>query len=225
MQLIPALLTNNVLLNGLILLYTILNILACCKNGIFRLALADLGDTHNERLFSPEETRLIKIRPFLLIQYYLFFGLSLFTIVIPEPAETLKGLLTPSKDVYILLGLCIAVPLAWFLFQRFFRLWLCFIFGSSSRMVIFERIYNAGHLLAGPLVMTIFTAIVIGDLSQIVSAILLTSTFIITQLVFVLYGFKIFFKNFSSFCLIFVYLCALEIAPLAVIYVKLWLEK
>lgn len=222
---IPAQLANNILLIGLILFYAFIDILAWSKNGILLQELRALKDTHNERTFNIGELRFIHIKPLLFLQYPLFFGLCLFTIVFPEPGEILKRLLRPSSDVYLPLAACIAVPLLWYLLQRFFHVWICYIFGGDTRIIILERVYKASHLLAGPIVLLIFTSIVTWQISTFISAILLIGTFIITQVIFIFCGIKIFFNGFGSLCLIFVYLCTLEIAPLVVIFTKLGLGK
>lgn len=225
MQLIPAQLASNIVLIILILVYAIINILAWSKNGILVQEFASLKDTHNERTFSLGEPDFNKTKPFLVIQYYLFFAFSLYVAFVSEPAESLKGLMTFSQDVYLMLGICIAFPLAWYFLQFFFFHWICFIFGGDSRIVIIDRIYRATHMLAGPVIMVLFSVVVICNLSAFWTTILLTGTFIITQIIFIFSGFKIFFSSFGSFCLIIVYLCALEIAPLAVLYVKMGLDK
>lgn len=221
MELIPAQLAHNPAAAGLILLYAIINILAWGKNGIFIQELAALKDTRNERTFSLGEAHFNKIRPMLIIQYYIFFGLSLYTVVVPHPAETLKSIMGIPLEVYYTLAICVAIPIAWYFLQYFFFHWICFIFGGDSRIVILERIYKAIHILAGPVAMVLFSVITIADISVLWTSILLTGIFIITQIVFIYSGFKIFFSSFGSLCLFFVYLCALEIAPLAVIYIKL----
>lgn len=225
MHLIPAQLASNIVLILFILAYAIINILAWSKNGILVQEFASLKDTHNERTFSLGEPDFNKIKPFLVIQYYLFFAFSLYVAVVSDPAESLKGLMSFSQDVYLMLAICIAFPLAWYFLQYFFFHWICFIFGGDSRIVILDRIYQATHMLAGPIVMVLFSLVVIGNLSAFWTTILLTGTFILTQLIFIFSGFKVFFNSFSSLCLIIVYLCALEIAPLAVLYVKLGLDK
>ena len=221
MELIPAQYSSNIILICLIFLYAIFNILAWGKNGLYTQEIESIKDTKNERTFTSAEIKFDKIKPFLSIQYYLFFGLCLFVSVIPEPAESLSGLQTLSASVYLKLAICIAAPVIWFFLQKGLFHWTCFIFGGDSRIVILERVYNAIHFLAGPLVLFLFSAIVVTELSSFWSAILLTSIFIITQLTFIFSGFKVFLNGIGSFCLIFVYLCALEITPLAIIYAKL----
>ena len=225
MELISTQLSQNVIMICLIMIYAIIDILACGKDGLLNQELETLKDMHNERTFSLGEARHTWTKPFLLIQYFLFFGLCLYYAVIPDSAESLNGLFDFSAEVYGALGICIAVPLIWALLHYFFVHWTSFIFGGDSRIVILDRIYNAIHMLAGPLTGALFLVVVIAQIPAFWAVILLSSIFIITQIVFIFCGFKVFFNSFGYFCIFFVYLCALEIAPLAVIYIKLGLEK
>ena len=84
MQLIPVQLASNAVLIALILLYAIIDILAWSRNGIFVQELKALKDTSNERTFSEGEKRFSRLNPFIFMQYYLFFGLSLLTVIFPD---------------------------------------------------------------------------------------------------------------------------------------------
>lgn len=221
MELIPVQLAHNVIIITIVLAYAILNILAWSVNGVFRQEYIYLKDTKNERTFSLGETRFSKIKPLLIIQYYLFFGLCLYTVYVPDCAHSLIGLYSLDKEVLTTLAICIAIPYLWYALQYFLFHWVCFIFGGDSRIVILERIYRSIHILAGPLVMLLFGVVVVAEILPIWTAILLTAIFIITQIIFIISGIKIFSTGISSFCLVFVYLCTLEIAPLVVIYHKL----
>ena len=225
MQLIPAQLTSNVLLITLILIFAVIDILAWSRNGIFMQEVKALRDTRNERTFSVGEQRFSSLKPFIFIQYYLFFGLCLFAVVFPDAGELLQTLPALSLDVGLKLAICIGLPLFWYLLQRFFHVWISFIFGGNTHLIILERIYKSTHLLAGLLTWALFTAVIVGHISAITTSILLIGIFILTQLIFIFCGIKIFLCNFSSLCLIIVYLCALEIAPLVVVFIKLGLGK
>lgn len=221
MELIQAQYANNILLIIIVLLFAVINILAWSRNGIFIQEWALLKDTHNERTFSLGEPLFKQIKPLVIGQYYLFFGLCLFTIIFPDSEKALQELCEFNRDVLLNILICIAIPFVWFLLQFFFFRWVCYIFGGDSRIVILQRIYNAAHMLAGPLTMVLFLAIMIVQIPPILSAILLTAIFIITQIIFIFSGIKIFLDGFGSLCVIFVYLCALEIAPLLIIYSKI----
>ena len=225
MQLIPAQLASNAVLIALILLYAIIDILAWSRNGIFVQELKALKDTSNERTFSEGEKRFSRLNPFIFMQYYLFFGLSLLTVIFPDAGQMLQTLPTISADIALKLAFCIGLPLFWYLLQRFMHVWINFIFGGHPHLIILVRIYKSTHLLAGLFTWALFTAVVTWQLSSTTTAILLIGIFIITQLVFIFSGIKIFLRDFGSLCLIIVYLCALEIAPLAVIAIKMGLGK
>lgn len=225
MQLIPAELENNSLLVGLILFYAIIDMLAWSRNGILRKELLAYKDTRNQRMFNMRRTRFTRLRPLLFSQYYLFFGLCLFTIAFPNSDDLLRFLPQLTTDTAIKLAMCIAVPLLWYMLHCFFQKWGNFIFGGDERTDILLRIYKTSHMLAGQFVLLLFTVTVIADFGTVMTTILLIGIFIITQLVFILYGFKLFLRGFWSLCLIFVYLCALEIAPLAVFLVRIGVGK
>ena len=225
MQLIPAELENNSLLVGLMLFYAIIDMLAWSPNGILRKELLAYKDTRNKRMFDMRRTRFTHLKSLLFSQYYLFSGLCLFTIAFPNSGDLLRNLPQLTADTAIKLASCIAVPLLWYMLHFFFQKWGNFIFGGDERTDILMRIYKISHMLAGQLVLLLFTAIVIADIGSFMTTILLIGIFIITQLVFILYGFKLFFRGFWSLCLIFLYLCALEIAPLAVFLVRIGVGK
>lgn len=225
MQLIPAELENNSLLVGLMLFYAIIDMLAWSRNGILRKELLAYKDTRNKRMFDMRRTRFTHLKSLLFSQYYLFSGLCLFTIAFPNSGDLLRNLPRSTADTAIKLASCIAVPLLWYMLHFFFQKWGNFIFGGDERTDILMRIYKISHMLAGQFVLLLFTAIVIADIGSFMTTILLIGIFIITQLVFILYGFKLFFRGFWSLCLIFLYLCALEIAPLAVFLVRIGVGK
>ena len=225
MQLIPAALENNSLLVGLMLFYAIIDMLAWSRNGILRKELLAYKDTRNKRMFDMRRTRFTHLKSLLFSQYYLFSGLCLFTIAFPNSGDLLRNLPRLTADTAIKLASCIAVPLLWYMLHFFFQKWGNFIFGGDERTDILMRIYKISHMLAGQFVLLLFTAIVIADIGSFMTTILLIGIFIITQLVFILYGFKLFFRGFWSLCLIFLYLCALEIAPLAVFLVRIGVGK
>ena len=225
MQLIPAELENNSLLVGLMLFYAIIDMLAWSHNGILRKELLAYKDIRNKRMFDMRRTRFTHLKSLLFSQYYLFSGLCLFTIAFPNSGDLLRNLPQLTADTAIKLASCIAVPLLWYMLHFFFQKWGNFIFGGDERTDILMRIYKISHMLAGQFVLLLFTAIVIADIGSFMTTILLIGIFIITQLVFILYGFKLFFRGFWSLCLIFLYLCALEIAPLAVFLVRIGVGK
>lgn len=225
MQLIPAELENNSLLVGLMLFYAIIDMLAWSRNDILRKELLAYKDTRNKRMFDMRRTRFTHLKSLLFSQYYLFSGLCLFTIAFPNSGDLLRNLPRLTADTAIKLASCIAVPLLWYMLHFFFQKWGNFIFGGDERTDILMRIYKISHMLAGQFVLLLFTAIVIADIGSFMTTILLIGIFIITQLVFILYGFKLFFRGFWSLCLIFLYLCALEIAPLAVFLVRIGVGK
>lgn len=221
METFPLELSQNIVLISLVLFYVFVNILAWSKGGVMFRELDALLDMRNERTFNFGEIDFGWTSPFLRIQYYLFFGLCLFLAAIPNAVELLEGLLTLSADLYIRLGICIVLPFVWSVLHFILYHWICFMFGGDSRIVILDRFYLAVHTFAGPLVMVLFLASIVTEISPILIAVLLSLIFIIVQIAFIFSGFKIFFNSFSSICLFFVYLCALEISPLALLYVKL----
>lgn len=214
-------LADNPFVVTLILSYALMNVLAWSEGGIFLREIETLKDMHNERTFVIGNTRMGKIRPLLFFQYFLFFGLCLFCAVSSNPTDAFWCRNISPITLFLQLLGCIAIPLGWFALHHFFSHWLCFIFGGNSKLVILDRIHKADYLIAGPAVLMCFFAVAVMEISSLMTAILLSAIFIITQIVFIFSLFKIFFSGFGSLCLFLLYLCTLEIAPLAVLFVKL----
>ena len=126
-----------------------------------------------------------------------------------------------DSDLLTVIALCVAVPCVWFLVHLILLHWFDYIFGTHNRLAIVDRIYLGYHLLYSPIIYVMFVMFVIADLPRIMIAILLFVFFIITQILLVYSIFRIFSNNKGSIYVILLYLCALEIAPLAVIYAKL----
>lgn len=193
--------------------------LYCCRpNGEIRQQLINLVNTKDERSFSVNEGGLSFGEIVLLLQWFLFFGLIIFTYVNGEFFEDLSS---PTLQTWQQLGICIAVPMVWYVIQWCLYHWWVYLFQESGRGKILSRVYKALHILSAPLSMLVFMFEMSGILSPDYSYILLIIIFIIAQFVLFLSGIRIFWNGIGTICFIILYLCAFKIAPLLVLWIKL----
>ena len=190
----------------------------CGPNGVIRRQLVNLLDTRNERSFSIDESGFSIGSLALLAQWFFYFGLILFTYVDSEFYEDLNNF---SLETLRQIGICIAVPLIWFIGQWILYHWWTYLFQESGRAKILSRIYRALHILSAPLAMLVFMFEMTGMLSPDYSYILLIIIFIIAQIAFILSGIRIFWSGIGTICFIILYLCAFKIAPFLIIWTKL----
>ena len=221
MQLIPPQLANNEILVSVIFFFALISLIAWRRNGELAKEFSKLREVKQVRTFNKTTKSSAIVKGFLFLQYYIFFGLSLYLIFETEPAKTLQGLYEFDSDLLTVIALCVAVPCVWFLVHLILLHWFDYIFGTHNRLAIVDRIYLGYHLLYSPIIYVMFVMFVIADLPHVIIAILLFVFFIITQILLVYSIFRIFSNNKGSIYVILLYLCALEIAPLAVIYAKL----
>lgn len=187
-------------------------------NGELRQQLTNLLDVKNVRTFGVDESGLNFIQMLLLLQWYLFFGLILFTYIDGEFFDDLSNL---DTDTLLSLGICIAIPALWFLVQSMLYHWWSYLFQETGRVKILARVYKALHIIAAPIALVVFLLEMAGILSPEYSYILLILIFIIAQIIFILSGIRIFWSGIGTLCFIFVYLCAFKIAPILLILTKL----
>ena len=221
MQLIPPQLANNEILVSVIFFFALISLIAWRRNGELAKEFSKLKEVKQVRTFNKTTKSSAIVKGLLFLQYYIFFGLSLYLIFETEPAKAMQGLYEFDPDLLAVLALCIAVPCVWFLVHLILLHWFDYIFGTHNRLAIVDRIYLGYHLLYSPIIYVMFVVFVIADLPHVIIAILLFVFFIITQILLVYSIFRIFSNNKGSIYVILLYLCALEIAPLAVIYAKL----
>ena len=99
-------LQNNSVLVILIIVFSVVDVLACHPKGMLMHQLSWLGDTRNARTFEASAVIYPWLRPMLLIQLYLFTGLSLFCVFDDAPAAHLQA---PTLDTWLLLLYCFVV--------------------------------------------------------------------------------------------------------------------
>jgi len=220
MQFLPPHIADNEIIIALIFIFAIVDIVAWRKNGVLMNEFQKLSELSQPRSFKKNSGGIRVTKFFLYTQYCLFFGLSLFLLVETNPAESLRGLYEMNNDVIQLIGLCALAPLFWFLFHLAMFHWFDYIVGGQEKLAIIDRVYFAHHLLSSPLIMLLFIFFILANISTFNVAILLCAYFIITQILLIYSIFSVFSTNKSSTLYILLYLCALEIAPLAVIYAK-----
>ena len=221
MQFLPIYISDNEILTALIFVFVLIDILTFKKDGFLRHEIEKLKELRQVRTFNKNKKGFKTFRTLLFFQYYIFFGLCLYLAIDPNPAVALKGLYDIHSNIYLVLALCISAPFIWFLIHLFLFHWFGYIFGGNHKMAIIDRIYFAYHIIASPMLLAMFIFFVVADIPSIIVAILLCAFFIIIQILLIYSVFAIFSNNKSSFYIILLYLCALEIAPLAIIYAKM----
>lgn len=208
---------NNAFIVGLIIVFAAIDLLACHPKGILRHQLAWLYDTRNARTFESSSVAYPWLKPILFAQLYIFTALSLFCILDDSPAAHLAA---PGLPTWQLLAICLCSPLLMLAIQYFCYNWFCYLFRTKSQQIIMNRTYSAALLLLSPFATLIFIGTMVSSFSMQTTLILLATLFILSQILFIISGFRIFSKGFGSFFIIIVYLCTLEIAPLWVIWIK-----
>lgn len=212
------LLQDNMLLTGLVLAFLAADLLAIRVKGVLRYQASWLIDTRSARTFESTAVIYPWIKPLLLIQVFLFFGLSLFCVVDTNYSE---HLLHPDLHSYHLLVYCIAALLGWYLWQTLLVNWFCYLFGIKEKRSIMNRSHIAIFAVLAPFSMLLFILLMANMISAETTIILLALLFILSQISFIFNGFKIFFEGIGTLLLLIVYLCTLEIAPLLVIWAKM----
>lgn len=183
-----------------------------------RRQLESMMDTKNERSFNADEGGLDFGRFLLIVQYFIFFGLVIYTNV---NADYVEDLILPDSDTWYELSFCIAAPAFWFFIQWVLYRWWSYIFHMEGKATILSRIYKAVHMLGAPIALVVFILELVGAISPENSWILLLLTFIIAQIVFIFSGIKIFWSGIGTLCFIILYLCAFKIAPILLLLAKL----
>lgn len=194
------------------------NLYFCGPNGVIRRQLVNMVESKNERSFNADETGISMGNILLLMQWFFFFGLILFTYINSEFYEDLSNLSLKTLEQ---LALCMAVPMIWFIVQWALYHWWTYLFQESGRTKILSRIYRALHMIAAPIAMLVFMFEMTGILSPDHSYILLIIIFIIAQIAFILSGIRIFWNGIGTLCFIIMYLCAFKIAPFLILWTKL----
>ncbi len=210
-------LKDNVVLVGLALVFIVADMLACCNKGVMQHQFSWIANTRNARTFESVVVIFPWIKPLLIVQMFLFCGLTVFCLLDDAPAE---HLLSGQPMTWANLALCIAVPFAWFVLQGVLFNWFCYLFDLKDKRTIMNRSYLAAFVIPAPLSMLLFIGLASGWITAQIALVLLVVLFILSQFAFIFSGIKIFYDGFGSLCLIIAYLCTLEIAPLVVIWAK-----
>ena len=182
-----------------------------------RHQLAWITDTRNARTFESVVVIYPWLKPLMLLQMFLFFGLTLFCLTDPAPAEHLFAISSPTLAQ---IALCMSLLPIWYVLQGVLFNWFCYLLGIKEKRTIMNRSYQAAFIVLAPLAMLLFIGLIAGWIPSQIALVLLFAVFILSQFSFIFSGIKIFYDGFSSLLLIILYLCTLEIAPLWVIWVK-----
>lgn len=210
-------LQDNALLVVLILAFLAIDILAYRDKSVMCHQLAWIVDTRNARTFESFVVIYPWLKPLLLLQMFLFFGLTVFCLFDNAPAA---HLLSVQPMALANLGVCISILLSWFLLHAGLFNWFCYLFDLQEKRTIMNRSYLATFIVLAPVTTLLFIGLIAGWIPQQAALVLLIVLFIFSQFSFIFSGFKIFYDGIGSLCLIISYLCTLEIAPLLVIWAK-----
>ncbi len=211
-------LQNNAAIVILIIAFAAINLLACHPKGMMIHQLAWLGDTRNARTFEASSIVYPWLKPVLLIQLFLFTCLSIYCITDSSPALHLEN---PDIETWSRLGLCLLAPLGVILVQYISYNWFCYLFNAKFQQIIMNRTYVASLIILSPFTILIFIGTMSGSFSEETTVILLATLFILSQILFIFNGIKIFLRGFESFFIIIAYLCTLEIAPIWMIWARI----
>lgn len=211
------LLQNSAPIVTLVLTFIAADVLAWCPKGVMRHQLQWITDTRNARTFESSVVIYPWLKGVLILQLFLSFGLTLFGAIDPEAGAHFTHMDASSG---LQLTLCMSVFLGWYLLQMGFFNWGCYLFGLEDKCTIMSRTYQASFIVLAPLSTICLVALIAGLISSQTTLNLLAALFILSQITFIFSGFKIFYDGFGSICLIIVYLCALEIAPLAILWAR-----
>ena len=107
-------LEDNAVLVVLILLFLSIDILACRDKSVMRHQLAWITDTRNARTFESVVVIYPWLKPLMLLQMFLFFGLTLFCLTDNAPAEHLFAITSPTL---VQIGLCMSLLPIWYVLQ------------------------------------------------------------------------------------------------------------
>lgn len=212
---------DNAVVVGLLLCFIAADVLAWCPKGVMRHQLQWIVDTRNARTFESVVVNFPWLKSVLILQAFFSFGLALFSIT-DSAAGT--HLLHPDGVSLTHLGLCASALMGWFMLQWALVSWVSYLFGLKEKSTIMTRSYQASFVVLAPFATICLVALISGLTSAEMTLNLLAALFILSQITFIFNGFKIFYEGFGSLCLIFVYLCALEFAPLYIIWAKIVTE-
>jgi len=208
---------EGALLMLLCLGFIAMDVLAFRDKSVMRHQLAWITDTRNARTFESVVVIYPWLKPLLLAQTFLFFGLTLYCLTDSMPAEHLRHI-TPAVAGRVCL--CILLLPGWYLVQRVLFNWFCYLFGMTEKRTIMNRSYQAAFVVLAPPTLLLFIGLTAGWIPTAMALVLLFGVFILSQFSYIFSGFKIFYDGIGSLCLIIAYLCTLEIAPLMVIWAK-----
>lgn len=213
--------------------FILITLFSIGPKGVLREQVRWISDTRNSRTFDVPTFGEGFLRPCLFVQTFLFEGLCLYLIAEPTPIFLSANYDAANHDAanyyianhdtsaLLVLAGCLLLPLLWYLFQWFCFHWGAYLFRADEECHILHRTFVAIHLLLGPCVMLLFLLQMTHLVDHSLGIILLCVLFLISQALFIFSGIKIFLRGISSLCVIILYICALEIAPLYILLQKL----
>jgi len=156
-----------------------------------------------------KETRTIVI---LLLQLCVFEGILLFLWL----GETGPA----TRDVFLPVGKLACLAMGFYLFELLACTTVGYVFTDRVNAVLWRRGLNASSVMLG---ITLTVPTLVSLFYPSVTTVMLwlsAGLYIMSRLVHVAKGFRIFYNNFPSLLYFILYLCTLEIIPVIAIYVS-----
>lgn len=122
------------------------------------------------------------------------------------------------EKVFPAVGLLSGLAAVYYIFQLVAYNTLGYVFTSSENRVLFLKGFNASQsLLAVALVVPAIVSLFNPEYSALLVSVAVF-LYIVARIIFIIKGFRIFYKNSFSLLYFILYLCTLEIIPLILIY-------
>ncbi|MDD6281663.1 MAG: DUF4271 domain-containing protein [Muribaculaceae bacterium] len=164
---------------------------------------SNLFDNHTSK-----ETRTILI---LLLQLFLFEGILLYLNFSRRGAE-------PQQEIMLPVALLGAVMMGLYLFQLLMCMLIGYVFTDKAEAVQWRRGQNAVSVLLGMALLLPTLAALFYPSVTAAMLILAAVLYIISRIIYIIKGFRIFYINFPSLLYFILYLCSVEIVPLVAAY-------
>lgn len=209
------LLIDNPYVVSVIMLFLICDILAFHPSGVMARQIVYLNTSGHDRTFEDiGDVFLPMIKPLMIFQTFLFTGLIMFCSLFNRASIFLYQ---PTFESASLLGICIAVPMVWFFLHWILINWICFLFNSKVGVATINNVYTGVYTLAAPFSLLLFMLYCLDYMSLSTITILLYVVLALTQIIFLVLGFKIFTRGFGASLVIVFYILAFEVAPIWIV--------
>lgn len=176
------------------------------------LIIRDLTDTRLRENMFDNTVRETSFLFLLNLMTLLSYGVLLYYLLL------VTGGLPEGGNMDVEIGICICVALAYGIFM-WCAYWVCgTVFYKQSDARVWIRGYTAGQGLMGPLMFIL--ALMAMFYNNAANAILWCAggVFVLSRIILIVRGSKIFMRNMASLMLFFYYLCIIELIPIIGVY-------